>query len=154
LRYFTRAWCRGECTDEEFDEAVAAYGRRLDEITIRLLPDLRALSRISLNDAWFKSVIIDRTTHRLVLRLRCGDIQIGYFDLLLHYDEATIRDGTLHGVENLPNVSGTEVLYDEVDELGPGRFEHRMILWPQGELAIQFAAFTLARVAVPSRESP
>lgn len=33
----------------------------------------------------------------------------------------------------------TELLYDEVDVVDPGRFEHRHLLWPEGEFGVRFA---------------
>src|SRR5262245_2585135 len=41
------------------------------------------------------------------------------------------------------------LLYDEVDVLDQkNRFEHRLILWPKREVAIQFAALALTQVSV------
>jgi hypothetical protein len=38
----------------------------------------------------------------------------------------------------------TEILYDEVDLAGDGKFEHRMLLWPREEMAIRFRGFSLS----------
>jgi hypothetical protein len=53
-------------------------------------------------------------------------------------------------VERLVNSAQTEILLQEVDMPFPGRFEHRLLLWPEGELALQCAELSLAMV--PTRE--
>jgi hypothetical protein len=148
MRYFTRAWCAGECPDEEAAAVVAAYEQHLDEISPHLTPELHALSRISLHDAHFKAVDFDQPMRQLRLVLRCGDRQVGYFDLSLRYDDVTIVDKTPKGIVALANDPRAEVLYDEVGLFGEAHFEHRLILWPDGEVALQFSALTLARADV------
>jgi len=90
----------------------------------------------------------------LFLRLRCGELQYGYYDLLLHYAEAAVIDHTPYGLPNLAAAAGVEVLYDEIDVSDDGRFEQRMILWPSGEFAVSCAQFTFSLVPVASRDAP
>ena len=37
----------------------------------------------------------------------------------------------------------TELLYDEIDAVADGRWEHRHLLWPAGEFAVRFAELDL-----------
>ena len=154
MRYFTRAWCTGEYADAEAMTVVAAYAHHLDGITPRLPPDLRALSRVSLHDGRFRAVAFDPSARHLALLLRCGDHQRGYFDLSLIYDDVILLDEAPHGLAALVNDPQAEILYDEVNLLDQDRFEHRLLLWPAGEVTIQFAGLTLTRADVPSRHAP
>jgi len=42
--------------------------------------------------------------------------------------------------------------YQEVDALPDGRFEHRHLLWPQGEFGIRFNGISVAVAAATSDE--
>jgi hypothetical protein len=155
MRYFTRAWCIGDLSEEESDAIIAAYRGHITAIAPLIPSGILELSqRWALHDARFKAVQFDHPTGSLYLRLRCGDLQYGYYDLLLHYTGATLIDHTLTGLPNLVRATGTEVLYDEIDVSGDGRFEHRMILWPKGEFAVSCAQFAFSIVSVASRDVP
>ena len=109
---------------------------------------------LSLHDARFKTVAVDYDSGNLKLRLRCGDLQHGYFDLSLDYEGAEMIDATPRGISALMGPPTAEVLYDEIDVTDDGRFEHDMRLWPDGELVVRFSNLTLARDDVPSRDAP
>ena len=155
MRYFTRAWVDGDITEEESDAARAAYRRRIETIAPRLPPGILKLSRwLSLNDALFKTVQFDLKTETLLLRLRCGELRLGYYDLFLRYSQVTVIDQTPQGLFDLVYVAGVEVLYDEIDVTDDARFEQRMILWPSGEFAVSCAQFAFSLVPVTSRHAP
>ena len=40
------------------------------------------------------------------------------------------------------NAPDTEVLSEEVDVVDGSVFEHRLLLWPEGDLAIRFSEFS------------
>jgi len=155
MRYFTRAWVDGDLTEEESDTVVRVYRRHLEVIASRLPPGVLELSqRWSLNDALFKIVQFDHVNQQLLLRLRCGELQYGYYDLSLHYTGATVIDHTPYRLSGLVATAGVEVLYDEIDVTGDDRFEQRMILWPSGEFAVSCERFAFSLVPVASRDAP
>ena len=153
MKFFTRAWCSGEYSDEKSDSLVADYYRHLDEIAPKLSPDLLTVAyNVSLHDAQFKAIYLDQAEHQLTIRLRCGELQTGYFDLLLRYD--SVLCDTDMELESLVERKGVEVLYAEMDIADDSQFEHRIILWPEGEITIRFTQFEFSRTAVHSRNAP
>jgi len=122
MRFFTRAWCNGELTEEESDAVFGAYRRHLAAIA-SLVPSgvLELSQQSSLHDALFKTVQFDQINRQLFLRLRCGELQYGYYDLSLHYTGATVIDRTPYGLSGLVAVAGVEVLYHEIDVTEAGR---------------------------------
>jgi hypothetical protein len=46
----------------------------------------------------------------------------------------------------------TEILYDEVDRITDGVYEHRILLWPEDEIAVRFCDMDFQRVARDHRE--
>ena len=155
MRFFTRAWCNGELTEEESDAVFGVYRRHLAAIA-SLVPSgvLELSQQSSLHDALFKTVQFDQINRQLFLRLRCGELQYGYYDLSLHYTGATVIDRTPYGLSGLVAVAGVEVLYHEIDVTEAGRFEQRMILWPSGEFAANCEHFAFSFVPVASRDAP
>ncbi|MGI8855113.1 MAG: hypothetical protein ACR2JW_05130 [Thermomicrobiales bacterium] len=154
----------------------AASMDRHNEIVSELPPDLRILATTDLNDAICKRFARDVTTGLLEIMLRAGDSPNGYFDLNLRYEQATLlsrnnglavlvsrsKEELVAGVdlrvlgriERRAIMSGdtkqAQVLYHEVDIVEGGLFEHRMLLWPYGELLIRFTELSLKRVPVAS----
>ena len=130
-----------------------AYAQHLRELAPRLSPELHALSQISLHDAICQAFSFDKATHRITLVLRCGDASLGNFDLSLCYEEASLRDTSADGLSVLLDDTQSELLYDELDEYAGG-FEHRMIFWPEGEVAVRFTALSFRQRNVASRYAP
>jgi hypothetical protein len=115
VKYFTRSWCT-EDDSEQVEYVRRAYAQRLDEIDEYLNPDLRTLARrISLHDCLFKGFGYDSSNDLIEIRLRCGDLQVGYFDLDLRYEEASLVGGYTPELAAVIHDPETQVLYDEVD---------------------------------------
>jgi hypothetical protein len=73
---------------------------------------------------------------------------------MLVYREATLLSEPSVGLHGLVNNSEYEILHDEVDSAGRGLYEHRMLLWPEGEVSLIFTDFTYERIAVLDRYVP
>ena len=86
------------------------------------------------------------------MRLRCGDLQAGYFDLDIAYEEANMSTTELAELTSAVNNSETEILYDEVDLGAVGKYVHRLLLWPRGEIVITFASMTYLMHPVSTRD--
>lgn len=180
MHFYTRKWYRGKYRQAKEQRMYAAQAKRREEIIPTLPSDLRALMSIDLNDAECKSFERNTETGFIKMIVRAGDNVIGYFDLDMQYGNASLvsrnngiavllcrsKDELIACIASA-NVdplarrairvdSGihTQVLYDEVDVGEDGRFEHRMLLWPYGELLIRFSGFCLTRTPVSSRDAP
>ena len=164
MRYFTRHWYNrvqahffadAPLPDEESEGPSTAYRAHLAELGQRLPADLLFLAtHLSLHDGLFKEVAHHPAAGQLALRLRCGDDPSGYFDLTLVYRGATLVTEPEIELDGLVDNTAYEVLYDEIDIDDGGLYEHRMHLWPEGEVAVRFSGFTYARMPVPDRRAP
>ena len=147
MRFFTRAWCTGELDDRSFEEALGDYWRHVAEISPRLSPTTRLLAQhLNLHDARFKSVIVEPDSRRAELHLRCGDLQVGYFDLTLMYGNASVAE-VERGSDSVAIIVSdhrTEILYDEVTIAEDGFIEHNLLCWPQGEICIRYSDLSVS----------
>jgi hypothetical protein len=151
LKYFTRYWYEG---DHEADQAVTveAYWRHIDRIYDRLPPQARTLARdVNLHDGRFRAVIFDRPSRTLEIRLRCGDLQAGYFDLDIAYEEGNLSSTDLAELTSAVTNPESEILYDEIDLETATRYVHRLLPWPRGEINIAFASISYLTLPVSSR---
>lgn len=164
MRYFTRHWYDRiqasffsdvPFTEEESSAPFREYRAHLANIG-HLLPSnlLFVAAHLSLHDGLFKGVAHHQAARQLDIRLRCGDLPSGYFDLELSYHEATILTEPTVGLNGLVNNAEYEILYDEVDVADGGVYEHRMLLWPDGEVALRFSSFMYEQIAVADRDAP
>lgn len=155
MRFFTREWKNGELTDEEYDAVVPAYWQHYAEIASKLPTTVQQFSpTISLHDGlpWYARV--DRTALTLEIISRCGDQQVGYFDLALRYRLTSVRAECIAAVARMVADSEAEMFYDEFDLAPHGQYVHRILLWPTDELAIEFSEFSYECIARPDREVP
>ena len=75
----------------------------------------------------------------LTLQIFCGDNQIGYRRLTLQYEgHIELAGADLHQLAAWLDEPETEMLYDEIDVIAQDRFEHRHLLWPNGEFGVRF----------------
>ena len=146
MKYFTRAWAHGEPSDAENASIVRSYDRYIERIT-RLLPrPLATLARgISLHDALIRRVIADFDRHSLRLELLCGDLQVGYFDLEILYHNVEWGFLDQEALARRARDQETEILYDEVERITESVYEHRILFWPEDEIAIRFGDLDLQR---------
>lgn len=149
MQFFTKEWLTGELSDAAFEARPAAY--RLHLASLQLPPDVLAITELDNHDALILDAEYEPSSAELALRLRCGDLQRGYFDLYLKYQGALLDSvslSTLHRAMLLPR---DEVLYDEVDRVGD-RFVHRCMLASHHEIAVTFSTVAVTSKPVASRE--
>jgi len=145
MKFFTREWVDGDMSDEDADAVVPAYRRHLE--IIELPEPMRDLAALNPHDARVLRVDHDPAANTLALRLRCGDLQAGYFDALLSFSGMTLRPADVAALAR----PGVEILYDEVDRTVADGFEYRLLLHPTGEVAVRFHDVAVMRVLVSDR---
>ena len=145
MRFFTRGWWSGE-REEPWDDAAEAYQLWLQAHAHELPSSVLLFARsINLHDGLIERVQWAPQQSALQWELVVGDLQQGYELVVVRYED--VDTGQLH-IETLLELSRdpkTEVLYDEVDVVAPGRFAHRLLFWPDGELDILFRSLTFWR---------
>ncbi len=149
MKYLTREWYDSGHNDDDY----FAYRRYLTSISERLSAPVLALALSDLHDARFLDVAHDTEARVLTLRLRIGFKRIGYADMHLRYVgvDLSANDGD---PEALLADRDTEVIYHEVDACDDGRFEHRLLLSPRGELVIALESIDIYQTGVEHRAVP
>jgi hypothetical protein len=155
MKFFTREWANGELPDDEWAETAAAYRRHLDLLLPSLPESVARLAReINLHDGLIRRVSVDRRADELVLNLRCGDLQTGYFDLDLVYLGVDLSSVDLVTLANCARDPETELVYDEVDLDAQENYLHRILFGPAGEVSIPFSRLQVECTAQPDRSFP
>jgi hypothetical protein len=150
LKFFTPAWVHADMTDAEAGEVSRAYGRHVEGLN--LPKPVRDLANLNPHDAYILDVGHLPDARELHLRLRCGDLQVGYFDALLDFSGAAIRPDDVTVLLEARRPAAFEVLYDELDRAGIEDFEYRLLLHPVGEVAIVFRDVAVTQHRVSGRQ--
>jgi hypothetical protein len=157
MKYFTSAWARGELEDES-GTAFAEYKKHLAFLLPQMPPDVRILAtNTNLHDGMLLKKVLDTEQDTLLLILRCGDLQVGYFDLELHYLHMPSVPPATEGLESLvanpsrKNLHRSEALYDEVDMEGDV-FVHRILFYTRRTYHEVTVRFTQLRLRTTPRE--
>jgi hypothetical protein len=152
MKYFTLAWHNGELSDAESDSIRQAYRRHIEKLAPQLPSAIAELAtQVELHDALIRKVVFDLRRRTLRLELLCGDKQVGYFDLEMHYADVSLGRNALSALQAAAQDAETEVLYDEVDRVEDG-YVHRLLCWPHREIDIQFRQLALHRTPRLDRE--
>ena len=123
MNYFTSEWHRGYVEEHPGKK----YREHLLPLLRRWPTPVRMLANsISLHDGFIRNFVWDTQESTLFLRLRCGDLQVGYFDLDLHYSGVLFSQLDWTSLTALSANKNSSALYDEVDE-EDGRFVHRIL---------------------------
>jgi hypothetical protein len=151
LKFFTRGWVHGDMTDEDAESVAPAYWQHLDAID--LPQTVRNLATLNPHDAYILDVENEPHANFLRLRLRCGDLQVGYFDASLSFSGVTIAPEQAAILANARRPAEIEILYDEIDCAESGAFEYRLLLHPVGQVAFYFTDVAIARHPVADRRA-
>ncbi len=163
MRYFTRPEVALSPHEWAEDEQHRQYRVRLDQIADLLPPPLLTYAReVSLHDGRFRWFDVDETTKTINVQVEVpepmprealdwDDVKVGAMTedrmlrIGLHYGSAQVVSGITDELANVVNAPDTEVLSEEVDLVDDSVFEHRLLLWPEGDLAIRFSEFSFTR---------
>jgi hypothetical protein len=161
MRWLTRDWHGSggnPLDDAQVAERTAAYARHRETVIRRRPDDLKALAgepgrgrHWDLHDgrveAWEA-----RTPERFVLYVVSGDVRCGYQRLQIEYRNPELFGATEQELAAWFGDARTELLYQEVDALPDGRFEHRHLLWPEGEFGIRFGDISVTATAATASD--
>ena len=136
-------------TEDEVNAFASAYRQHLEAID--LPKPVRELTSLNPHDAHILDVEHEPSAETLRLRLRCGDLQTGYFDALVVFSGVAIRPDEAAALVEARRPAEFEILCDEVDRVDGGAFEYRLLLHPVGEVALQFADVAVVRRRVADR---
>jgi hypothetical protein len=149
MKYFTRHWFEGDISDEESDAVWAAYRTRRDAILPLMPPTVKELATsINIHDGIVERIILNHDSESLQCDLICGDLQRGYFRLELMYGGVKVDPLELAAIAR---ESAIEALYDEIDVLSNGLYEHRILFTHSREISIEFRTLQLTRLARAGR---
>ncbi|MHB9134673.1 MAG: hypothetical protein ACYDBB_26675 [Armatimonadota bacterium] len=145
MRFFTREFVAGELTDAEVDSICISYQRHIDAIVNIIPVEIAELAQTSLHDGLLCRAVVKPNANELLLSLRCGDLQIGYYDIDIHYYGVVVDTQLLEVLSRRARDRHTEILAGEIDIKADGRFVHRLIFWPDDEVEIVFSSIHLVR---------
>jgi len=124
-------------SDAQVEEVLRDYHRHVDDLRARLGDRPRALLDLNLHDGQVQSFILSPPS--FTWRVLIGDLQRGYEFVSVRYDDAEVVGGQ-EGLDDLKLTEpGSEILYDELEELPEGRLIHRVLVWPEGEVWVRFS---------------
>lgn len=153
MRWFDHDFITGGLSDEEWQVRQDGYAAHLARIRPSLTHGAELLlDPMSLHDGQVAEWSYEATVS-LTVRVLVGDLQRGYEWVTLRYSGAELTGATeaeLHRWWPADQLA-TEIVEEELDVVGD-RFEHRMLLWPHGEVAIQFRSLELERMAATPRD--
>lgn len=152
MKFFTRGWTHGDMTDEESEAVVPAYWRHVEALA--LPPSVDALAKLNTHDAYVLAVEHDVSAGTLQLRLRCGDLQVGYFDALVRFAGVSLHPEHFDMLSGARRPADFEILDDEVDRSGDGIFEYRLLLSPVFEVRFEFKQVDVSKRSVAGRDAP
>ncbi len=148
MRWFDRDFITGGLPDEEWLARQKSFAAHLERIRPLLIDgaDL-LLDTTSLHDGQVAEWSYEPGV-LLAVRILVGDLQRGYEWLTLRYSEATLIGTTEADLSRWWPVDelASEIVEEELDVVGE-LFEHRMLLWPEGEVGVRFKSLTIDRVA-------
>ena len=151
MRFFTRAVVSGDLNDAEVERISACYQQHIGDIAGSASPEIAELAQTNLHDGLIRRVVVQPDADELVLSLRCGDLQVGYFDIDILYLGVSIDAQQLEVLTRRVHDRRTEILAGEIDRLPDGRFVHRLIFWPDDELEMVFSSLNITRQAQQDR---
>ena len=152
MKWFDRDFVTGGLSDESWTARQTAYEAHVEEIRPLLVDGAEHLvTSVHLHDGQVAQWTYEPDVS-FVVRVLVGDLQRGYEWLDLSYGDASLV-GTAESDlgrwwnAELPN----EIIEDEIDRVSDHRYEHRMLLWPDGEVGVRFSALLVGRrPATPS----
>lgn len=165
MRFLTPEVYRSWYDDYESAELLReAFGRcrtHLRALQDELPPHLLQLAfRKGADDALVVQVRHSPSERRLELVLRCGDLQVGYYDLTLTYTSARISAQDLRKLARVARTTRDawrrrhDLYFHEVDLGEHGGFEHRLLFHGPVWVGIRCSRLEWTAISRPDREIP
>jgi hypothetical protein len=145
MKWMTRQRYGGELSEDEEAAVLAGYRAHMTSVLPRLPETLHifagqpdAMGYVSLHDGRIEWWAFD-DDRSFTLQVICGWLPIGYRRLVIQYrGHVELFGASESDVAGWLDDAKTEFLDDEVDVAPDNRFEHRFLLWPQGEFGVRF----------------
>jgi hypothetical protein len=138
MKFFTKEWLTGQLTDEEYEKVIPAYRRHRANILPELSSNLLDFFKVvNIHDGTIRKVIIDYTYSTLGLYLRCGDLQVGYYDVDIQYQGIQLDKSVVDMLVKMAHDSNT-LLYDELDVTDSKMFVHNIIFESEDAVSLIF----------------
>ena len=166
MEYFTLDWYHRvhqyNDGDEEYGRtAFERYKRHLEEMQNVFPAEVLELARLSgVDDGLVVEVQHDRSEHVLTLTLRCGDNQMGYYDLIVRYEGATISPQDEQVLARVARTTKSDryhesdLAFHELDRAEDGHIKHRFLFHPGREFTIRCQELHWEKVNRQSRMLP
>ena len=156
MKFKTPSW---DDSAEAWAEFFRASSQHLEGLRDALPARVLELARLpGIDDGLIVETVHDRAERVLRLTLLCGDLQMGYYDLKLIYEDADITPEHAQRLARLahdtPSEHGPEVSRHEVDVTKNGQIEHRIEFHdkePDSWFAIRCSALTWETARRPDR---
>ena len=151
MKYFSREWHSGDISEGEVGEVRDRYWAFIASISDSLPEPIRELATaVNLHDGLVQELVVDHQESTVAILLRCGDLQVGYFDVRLVYSGVPTRLLDVAMLKEIASDPESELLYDEGDRSADG-YVHRVSFWPYRETQIDFRSLRIARDSKPDR---
>jgi len=152
----------GACDDARTLRAAHEdYFRYLDALGDALPTRLLELARLGgVDDGLVVAVRHDRRQALLEITLRCGNLQIGDYDLVLRYEGAELSPADERTLARIARSTlddsrhESDLFNHEIDRTEDGRIEHRFLFHPGVWFAVRCDALTWEKVDRPNRQLP
>lgn len=142
-----------------FAKVYKRYCKHLDQIEAKLPLDMQKIVRpCGLEDGLIVQAWHDEAEHELVIRMRCGHLQMGYSDLWLKYSDAEVME--LDSLKQICLATKSHRIYEndfsyhEADILPDGRLEHRIMFSRGIWFGVRAKEIQVERIPQPSRRIP
>lgn len=133
MKFFTPEACDTFYDSEPFQKIDAAYRRHLETLRGDLSDRVLQLAQPSgIEDGLVVRVTHDQEKRMLCLVLRCGHLQMGYYNLVLTYGDAALTPEHYNALATVAQSTksqsdhGCDLAYHELDYVD-GAIEHRLI---------------------------
>lgn len=134
MRFFSKEVCDAFDDAEAFSKVYGEYRQYLEGLR-GVLPErvIELAEPSGMEDALVVQVNHDRERRVLRLVLRCGHLQMGYYNLVLTYEDAELLPehdvalATIAHSTKTQRFHGCDLAYHELDAVEGGKIEHSMI---------------------------
>jgi len=150
MKFYTKAWLLEEHVEKLMPAVQKAYSQHI--LSLELPSAVNALARLRLGGSYILGVAHHAEHASLHVRLRCGDFEDGFTDVMLTFSQVVVSQQDLRSLDRAMRPAEIGVICDEVDRSGD-HFELRMLLNWFDEVVVQFHDVTIETQTVPERGS-
>ncbi|HLP00123.1 MAG TPA: hypothetical protein VK171_16120 [Fimbriimonas sp.] len=134
MKFFKPKVCFGFTGAEKFEVVNREYSKHIESVSSMLDPRVIELSKLGdIDDALVSKIEWLRDGRNLRLTMRCGNLQVGYYNLVLTYVNAKISDPHKIVLSKIALGTRGQGSYDydgaleEFDVVQNGRVAHRLL---------------------------